>query len=103
MEQDILAIADERGAEDDTILMLYHSRDLEPVEFPNYGILPRKRNTWYPFRVSYKEARQIVTMVNSITPDVSYPICFGLKDKFTDEHGVFHLDKAQKEVLDQES
>jgi hypothetical protein len=98
LDQDIIAIADARSAKDDTLLIQYYARDMDPpepyLEFPGFGVLPKKRNIWYDYRIDYKDAAQVHASLQHVSPDCSYPTYFGRKEQLTDEHGVFNVAKA---------
>ena len=83
IEQDIIAIADARSVRDDTLSIQYYARELdhpEPaLEFGEFGVLPRERNTWYDFRIDYKGAAWVyIDLINGPIDSV-YPAYFGLQ------------------------
>jgi hypothetical protein len=101
--QDIIAIADARSARDNTLLIQYYARELDPpdppLEFPEFGVLPREHNTWYDFRIDYKGAAKVyVDLANGVIGTV-YPTYFGRKEELTDKRGVFNVSKAERLVL----
>lgn len=105
IEQDFIAIADERSAKDDTLLIQYYARELpelDPEEdgmpFGELGILPRERNTWHDFRIDYKRAGEVYVSLLYGYPGSVYPVYFGRKEELTDEHGVFDVAKAERLV-----
>ena len=98
IEQDIIAIADARSARDDTLLIQYYARELDspegPLEFEEFGVLPREHNTWYDFRIDYKGAAWVYIDLMYGPIDSVYPAYFGRKEELTDERGVFNAAKA---------
>lgn len=102
IEQEIIAIADARSARDDTLLMQFYARELGhpegPLEFPEFGVLPREHNTWYDFRIDYKGAAWVHAHLNFGPIDTVYPTYFGRKEELTDERGVFNVAKAKRLV-----
>jgi hypothetical protein len=49
IEQDIIAIAEARSATDNTVLVQFYSRELEPpepLEFGVYGVFPHEHSIW---------------------------------------------------------
>ncbi|GIJ84579.1 hypothetical protein Asppvi_003426 [Aspergillus pseudoviridinutans] len=100
IEQSIIAIADERSAQDGTLLMSFYfgedAPDEPPMEFNGYGPLPPKGNTWYDFRIHHNAAQLFHASVLFTEPDILFPNYFGRPDKFTDETGVFDVLKAWK-------
>ena len=104
IDQDILAIADARSARDDTLLIQYYAREMDPpepfLEFPEFGILPRENNIWYDFRIDYKGAASVYIDLTMCEPmETIYPTYFGLKEELTDERGVFNVTKARRFVI----
>jgi hypothetical protein len=100
IEQDIIAIVDARSARDDTLLIQYYARELDPLdppepalEFGEFGVLPR--NTWYDFRIDYKGADWVHIHLMYGPIDSVYPTYFGRKEELTDERGVFNVAKAE--------
>ncbi|KAJ9663319.1 hypothetical protein H2198_000836 [Neophaeococcomyces mojaviensis] len=92
-EQDLIAIVDQQSALDETISLQCYKR--EPgIELPKHGVLPRKLNQWYTFRVVYTEVNQAYTHLESVVPEIVYPVYFGRKDELTNERGVFDIAKA---------
>ncbi|ETS86902.1 hypothetical protein PFICI_00730 [Pestalotiopsis fici W106-1] len=101
----MIAIADERTAKDDTILLqLYNSSsgDLTPegegdygLEFEGYGKLPAKENTWYSFRIRYQDSFNIYAALSYGAIDVVYPVYFGRTDELVDDNGVFNVERAE--------
>jgi hypothetical protein len=102
IEQDIIAIADARSARDDTLLMQYYARELDspegPLEFEEFGVLPREHNTWYDFRIDYKGAATVYVDLTHGPIDTVYPTYFGRKEELTDERGAFNVAKARRLV-----
>lgn len=98
MVDDLLFIADARSAKDDTILVKdYHE---EGIDFPEpLGLLPPEGNTWYEFRIHYKDADEIWNHLCFQEPDMAYPIYYQRKGEVTDENGVFSVSKAQAIIL----
>ncbi|EEP77045.1 predicted protein [Uncinocarpus reesii 1704] len=103
IEQDLIAIVDARSARDETILMCHYNYLRDPgdgLEFGDFGVLPREPNVWYDFRIDYRGAHMVCVALHYVPPDLSYPAYFGCKEKFTDEHGVFDVQKALRYGLD---
>jgi hypothetical protein len=100
IDYDLIAIADARSAGDDTLLLQYYSRELEePLEFWEFGVLPREHTTWYDFRIDYRGAASAVLHLTNYGPmDTIYPTYFGRKEELTDERGVFNVAKALRFV-----
>lgn len=100
-EHNILAIVDQRGVTDETLhLQIYNEG--EGLDMADFGPLPREANTWYCFRVSYKEV-ETVHSVLYYGPTEAWPVYYGCKDELTDEQGIFQVAKAQKLLLDTET
>ena len=100
--QDIIAIVDARSARDDTLLIQYYARELDPpepaLEFGEFGVLPREHNTWYDFRIDYTGAGEVYVDLTNGPIDSVYPTFFGRKEELTDERGVFNVAKATRLV-----
>jgi hypothetical protein len=96
IEQDIIAIADARSVRDDTFLIQYYARELDPPE--EFGVLPREHNTWYDFRIDFKGAASVYIHLTNGPIDSVYPTYFGRKEELTDERGVFNVAKAERLV-----
>jgi hypothetical protein len=98
VEQDLIAIVDARSATDGTILMSAYVRDLEGVilEFGEYGVLPRERDTWYDYRIAHEGADDLWSNLYFNSPGNVYPVYFDQKEALTDEHGVFDYVEANR-------
>ena len=97
--QNIIIIADARSSRDDTLLVQYYNEKLDPpLEFPKFGVLPQKQNTWYDFRVDYKLADTVDTDLNFGPIDFIYSAYFGCKEALTDERGVFNVADVERLV-----
>lgn len=100
IEQEIIAIADARSARDDTLLIKFYARELDspegPLEFGEFGVLPREHNTWYDFRIDYKGAASVYIDLTNGPRDWDYPTYFGRKEELTDERGVFNVAKVNR-------
>ena len=97
--ESLVAIIDARSAKDGTLLMQKYEpplEDLEPLTFGGYGALPRETNTWYEFRVDHRQAGLVLAALTMTSPGVTYPIYYGNKERFTDEHGVFDVQEADR-------
>jgi hypothetical protein len=68
------------------------------IDFPGFGILPPKRNTWYDFGINYKRAPLVLIHLCYGPIDSVYPTYFGRKEELTDEHGVFDVAKVDRLV-----
>lgn len=66
---------------------------------PPYGVLPPKSETWYDFRVHPEDATKVVACLG-YAPDLSYPYYYARKEEFTDENGVFDVDKADRVMVE---
>ncbi|KAI2623908.1 hypothetical protein GGS26DRAFT_213869 [Hypomontagnella submonticulosa] len=95
VESQLIAIADERLASDQTIIMQYYNEGPE-LEFPPYGTLPPENNKWYSFRIKYKDAFAFDAALSFGAFDVVFPTYFGRKDVLTDEQGIFDVQRAEK-------
>ncbi|KAF2277203.1 uncharacterized protein EI97DRAFT_397220 [Westerdykella ornata] len=100
----VLVIADERTARDGTISAQFYSEGMGkedeemPLEFPGYGVLPPKSDTWYDYRIDPKAFFRLSAALDSTAIDVAYPIYYGRKDELTDENGVFDVIKAFRTI-----
>ena len=95
IEQDFIVIADARSAKDGTVLVQIYMRELDaPIEFGEFGILPRERNIWYVFRVDHKDAVEVFISLRYGPIDSAYPTYFGRTAELTDERGIFDVTKA---------
>lgn len=98
IEPDIIAVADACTARDNTILMCYYEEEDDPeespLEFPRFGALPQRLNTWYHFRINYEAAALFFVDLVYCPPDMAYPVFFGRKEELTDDNGVFDAEKA---------
>ncbi|KAF2421084.1 hypothetical protein EJ08DRAFT_727705 [Tothia fuscella] len=102
IEQDIIAIANTRSAEDERLSIQYYGRqidDLVPLEFPGFGLLPQEYNVWYDFRVDSRGASEILARLGYVALDVSFPRYFGREEELTDERGIFDVAKAVRSML----
>jgi len=105
IEQNIIAIADARSTRDGTLLIQFYDEELdnsEPLEFGEFGELPREHNKWYDFRVDYKGASLVTVDLTNGPIDYVYPVYFGRKEELTDKHGVFNVAKADRLVRGQD-
>jgi hypothetical protein len=106
IEQEIIAIADTRTAQDGTLLMSHYfdcPPDVFPVEVDEHGgPLPPKNQTWYDFRVHHTDSQQFQGSLLFAEPDVACPLFFGYPEKFTNEAGVFEMKKVGKFLADEE-
>ena len=69
--------------------------DYEPITFGAYGVLPAETNVWYEYRVDHRQAMHVFSALTETAPDVTWPIYYGNKETFTDEHGVFDVQEAE--------
>lgn len=86
---------DQRSTRDKTIIVQFFN-EKPGLDFPPYGTLPPEENAWYSFRIRYNDAFTLVAALTETAFDVSYPVYFGRKDEFTNEEGVFEVQKAEK-------
>jgi hypothetical protein len=101
IEQDFIAIADARSATDNTLVVQYYGRELdpeEPVEFEGFGVLPHEPNTWVEWRIEPEGAGQVWTSLFFGALEMSYPVYLGRREELTDANGVFNVVKAQRLV-----
>lgn len=97
----VIVIADERSARDDTVLLRFH-HDYPGIEFQEWGVLPREareHDAWVDFKVDYRKTETVVTSILYVSPGLSYPAYFGHKEDFTDENGVFNIEKAEEHEI----
>ena len=59
-------------------------------------MLPPETNVWYDFRVDHRQAGHVLSALIFTAPDVVYPVYYGNKETFTDEHGVFDVQEAER-------
>ncbi|KAI1772035.1 hypothetical protein F4818DRAFT_185775 [Hypoxylon cercidicola] len=99
----MIAIADKRTASDHTISLLYYNDNSDDMEFEEFegGKLPAKNDTWYEFRIKYKDSFPIFAALSETEPDVVYPTYFGRKDECTDKDGIFDVEKAERLLVEQ--
>ena len=102
----LIAIADARTAKDQTLLIqLYHSPGLltpeDMLSWPEIGEIPPsdKENTWWSYRVSFKDAPEAILALGPEGIDENDFPYYGLKDRLTDENGVFNVVKAGRIAL----
>lgn len=95
IEQDVIAVADARTARDGTISIQVYFRDVS-IEFPGYGTLPPRCNTWYDFRVDYRGSVEVIRQLYFGPPDSVYPVYFARKKELVDENGVFDVKRATR-------
>lgn len=101
IEQDFIAIADARSATDNTLVVQFYGRELdpeEPVEFEGFGVLPREPNTWVDWRIEPQGAGQVWTSLFFGAIERTYPVYLGRKEELTDANGVFNVVEAQRLV-----
>jgi len=97
IEPNIIGIADARTAKDGTILMSYY-HEMEGIDFPPYGVLPPRPESFWDFRVRPEHAPLVIAYLCFVAPDASFPMYFGHPEDFTDENGVFDAEKARKSL-----
>lgn len=95
IEQDIIAIADQRSARDNTLSIQYYTwppgLDLEYNEIP-----PWEEFQWYTFRVVREEASRVHVALSYIAIAMVRPVYLERKAEFTDEHGIFRAAQAEQ-------
>ena len=106
IDQALIAIADTRTAKDQTLLIQLYQKPVpripeDKLPWPEIGEIPPpdKENTWWSYRVSFKDAPEAILALGpeGIEPnDLPY---YGLKDRLTDENGVFNVVKARRIAL----
>lgn len=102
IQQYVMAIVDERSAQDKTILMSWYiyPQLCEPpfMQFPPFGTLPRRQdvNTWINFRIKYEDGPELQYAWSYGDPDGVYAAFLGNREAFTDEHGVFDVARAEE-------
>lgn len=103
IEQDHIAILDERGIRDGTVLMscYVHAPGLVLGEEGEDGIFPKEADRWYDFRI---ELRHVPRFTASFSIGVlqACPVYFGRKEDLTDANGVFDVEKAEKITVSEE-
>jgi hypothetical protein len=91
--QDLIAVIDARSTSDDTILLYSYPR--VPIEFRNWGVLPKEHNTWYGYRINYKNIVETLTSLQHFGPmETIFPTYFGRKAELTDDQGIFNAERA---------
>jgi hypothetical protein len=101
IEQDFIAIADARSATDNTLLVQFYGRELdpeEPVEFEGFGVLPREPNTWVEWRIHPQGAGKMVASLFFGALEMTYPAYLGRREELTDANGIFNVDEAERIV-----
>ena len=101
IEQDFIAVADTRSATDNTLMVQFYNRELnpeEPVEFEGFGVLPRESNTWVDWRVEPQRAGEVWASLFFGALEMTYPVYFGLKEELTDVNGIFNVAEAERIV-----
>lgn len=102
IEQNLIVIADQRSAQDQTLLVSFYYPEVCPeeptLEFDDWGPLPPKANVWYDFRVHHRGIDEIYTSLLWAPQDSAYATYFGRPEKFIDEAGVFDVFKANSYV-----
>ncbi|PMD31073.1 hypothetical protein L207DRAFT_573147 [Hyaloscypha variabilis F] len=101
IEQDFIAIADARSAVDNTLVVQFYGRALDPedpVEFEGFGVLPHESDTWVEWRIEPRWACWVFSDLTHGALEMSYPVYLGLKEELTDENGVFDAAEAQRLV-----
>jgi hypothetical protein len=96
MHHNIIAIADARSANDETLLiqvyksMIFINGVADPLTFPGWGVLPKEHDVWYDFRIDYKCVGSALFQLDGYGPlETIYPTWFGRKEELTNELGVF--------------
>lgn len=102
IEGDIIAIADARSATDDTLVMFTYARDVGPPLEPGFEIPPKKRDTWYDFRVYYEQAASLFINLYYGPKDSSLHVYYERKEELTDENGVFDGARAARITMGEE-
>jgi hypothetical protein len=94
IEQDMLFIADACSAQDDTVLAKVYNEQGHEYEESEEEV-PPKRNTWYEFRIDFKDAEPFhVDLYYNRAPELMRAY-FLHKEEASDEHGVFSVAKAR--------
>lgn len=99
VDQNMIVIVDARSARDETVLVQHFNErpdGQDDFTFGDYGVLPAERNVWYSYRVKYQDAPEVTAALSMTSPEVTYPIYYGNKEHFTDEHGVFDVTEATR-------
>jgi len=98
----LIAIADARTVKDQTLLIQFYQLSALPtpednLPWPEFGDLPPpdKENTWWSYRVSFKDAAEAILALGPHGIEDNDLPYFGLKDRLTDENGVFNVVKAR--------
>jgi hypothetical protein len=96
IQENIIAIADERSARDGTLLLSYYCSTAEhaQLEFEGWGFLPPRSDTWYDFRIEPRGSDDLHTDLFFAPIETAYPTYFGRPEKFTNDAGVFDVSKA---------
>jgi len=99
----LIVIADARTAKDRTVLVQCYQEPVLPsaeedLPWPEFGELPPpdKVHTWWSYRVRFEGAREALLDLGEfgiLEADLPY---YGLKDRLTDENGVFDVAKARR-------
>jgi hypothetical protein len=99
----LIAIADARTAKDQTLLIQLYQLPVLPtpeneLPWPEIGEIPTpdKENTWWSYRVSFKDAPEAILALGPEGIDENDLPYYGLKDRLTDENGVFNVAKARR-------
>jgi hypothetical protein len=91
--QDLIAGIDACSASDDTILLYSYPR--VPIEFRNWGVLPKEHNIWYDYRIKYMNVKWTLTQLQHFGPmDTIFPTYFERKAELTDDQGIFNAERA---------
>jgi hypothetical protein len=101
IEFNIIAIADQRLALDNTILIerFFH----ESYPFDKYGMLPPEPRTWTEWRIEYRHTPEVFAAVVYTAPDVTFPVYIGQQKQLTQNNGIFDVDRAERVILGEES
>lgn len=93
----LIGIVDSRTVSDGTILVQdFQPNDDVTMPFGKYGRLPPKPGHWVSFRIEHSKAFDLASAVKMVSPDITWPVYYGNKERLTDDQGVFDVDEAER-------
>lgn len=88
----VFAVLDERGAEDDTVIICYDQITYDDETEEEVG------QCLHHWRVTFADAHDLVNLIEDCGGDVIEEYTVNAGQRFTDENGVFQFAKAVKAV-----
>lgn len=96
LEYNQLFVADAHSARDNTILASVYPTSISFGDVEDTKVLPPQADTWYDFRIDYKDIMYFYIHIAKGEPDLVYYLYFAHPERCTDEHDVFSVTKAKR-------